>query len=74
MHKQAQGAAEAANCASDQGKFWEYHDKLFENQRALAVANLKQYAGDLELDTEEFNSCLDSGKFTADVNEDARHA
>jgi protein-disulfide isomerase len=70
MHKDAQGAAEAANCAGDQDKFWEYHDKLFENQRALATDSLKQYAVDLELDTEQFNGCLDSGKYTADVKTD----
>ena len=74
MHKEAQGAAEAANCASDQGKFWEYHDKLFENQRALAIDQLKEYATALELDSEQFNDCLDSGKYTEDVKADARHA
>jgi len=47
MHNNAQGAAEAARCAQDQGKFWEYHDKLFANQQALAAENLKQYAADL---------------------------
>lgn len=72
MHKDAQAAAEAANCAGDQDKFWEYHDKLFENQRALTVDSLKQYAVDLQLDGEAFNGCLDSGKYTADVQEDMR--
>ena len=47
MHNMAQKAAEAAECAREQGKFWEMHDKLFENQRALAVDNLKQYGADL---------------------------
>jgi protein-disulfide isomerase len=74
MHKDAQGAAEAANCASDQDKFWEYHDKLFENQRALDVNSLKQYAIDLQLDTAQFDTCLDSGKHTEDVKKDALEA
>jgi protein-disulfide isomerase len=74
MHKDAQGAAEAANCASEQDKFWQYHDKLFENQRALAIDNLKQYAVDLQLDSEQFNGCLDSGKYTEDVKDDMLHA
>ena len=43
---------------------------MFENQRSLAEANLKQYAGDLQLDTDAFNSCLSAGKFRADVNQD----
>ena len=70
MHAQAQGAAEAAQCANAQGKFWEYHDKLFENQKALEAASLKQYAADLGLATETFNTCLDSGQFRSDVEAD----
>jgi protein-disulfide isomerase len=57
-------------CANDQGKFWEYHDKLFENQRALQADQLKQYAADLGLDADSFNSCFDSGKFKSAVTED----
>jgi protein-disulfide isomerase len=72
FHQDAQLAAEAANCARDQGKFWEYHDKLFANQRAIKEPNLKQYAADLQLDTEAFNSCLASGKFTDQVKTDQR--
>jgi protein-disulfide isomerase len=70
MHPNAQKAAEASLCAKEQGKFWEMHDKLFGNQRALAVDNLKQYAADLELDTEQFNSCLDDAKYADAVAED----
>lgn len=73
MRKDAHGAAEAANCASDQDKFWEYHDKLFENQRALSVENLKKYAVDLQLDSRQFNACLDSGKYTEDVQGDVQN-
>lgn len=68
-HGESHMAAEAARCAGEQGKFWEYHDKLFlnqkgENQKAFAAANLKKFAGDLGLDQSKFNSCLDSGKYT----------
>ena len=70
MHKDAQTAHEAAQCAHEQGKFWDFHDELFKNQRALGAANLKQYAANLGLDTEKFNACYDSGKFTKDVNDD----
>jgi len=61
IHPLAQKAAEASVCAQNQGKFWEYHDKLFENQQALEIANLKSYATQLGLNTAQFNTCLDSG-------------
>ena len=70
MHKDAQLAHEAAQCANAQGKFWEYHDKLFANQRALKEPQLKEYAAALNLDTNAFNSCLDSGEFREDVTKD----
>jgi len=70
FHQYAQKAAEAAECADDQGKFWEYHDKLFENQQALDTSNLKQYAKDLGLDSAQFDSCLDSGKYELEVKKD----
>ena len=72
FHDRAQPAAEAAQCANEQGKFWEYHDKLFENQRALQDANLRQYAVDLGLNAESFGECLDSGRFRDDVAQDMR--
>jgi protein-disulfide isomerase len=58
-------AAEASECANDQGKFWEYHDKLFENQHGenqgdFSIDNLKRFAQELGLDTQSFNLCLDS--------------
>jgi len=72
MHGQAHQAAEAAQCANSQGKFWQYHDKLFENQRALQPDNLKQYAQELGLDGDKFATCLDSGEFRAEVDEDQK--
>lgn len=66
IHPQAQKAAEAAECAHAQGRFWEYHDTLFENPRALGVADLKGHARSVGLDEAEFDACLDGGE-TEDV-------
>ena len=70
LHPQAQKAAEAAQCAFDQGKFWEYHDRLFQNQGLLDDASLKAHATALGLDASAFNTCLDSGKYTQEVQKD----
>jgi len=70
MHANALKAAEASECADDQGKFWEYHDLLFKNQTALDVDSLKGYAASLGLDTAAFNECLDSDKYTEEVGKD----
>ena len=61
-------AAYAAECANEQGKFWEYHDKLYtewfgENSGAYLRDNLKKYAAELKLDTQRFNACLDSDRY-----------
>lgn len=79
MGQESFDAAEASECAADQDAFWEYHDLLFErqsgeNRGAYAVENLKQFAADLGLDTEAFNECLDSGKYTQVVQEQTRTA
>ena len=70
FHANARPAAEAAHCANAQGKFWEYHGTLFNNQSALATADLKRYAGELGLDQGKFDSCLDGGTFKAEVEKD----
>lgn len=72
-------SAEAARCAADQNKFWEYHDYLYEkqngeNEGAFADANLKQFAKDLKLNGSEFNSCFDSGKYKQKLSEDITKA
>ena len=67
IHPDAVKASEAAHCAGDQGKYWEYHDVLFSRQRELQIDRLKQYAADLRLNTTGFNQCLDSGKHAAKV-------
>ena len=68
-HSRAAPAAEAALCAHEEGQFWPYHDRLFENQGALGTENLKQVAADLGLDTTKFNECVDSGEFRTAVQE-----
>ena len=69
-HPEALVAAEAAQCAHDQGKFWEYHDVLFANQQALQRARLREYAAVVGLDERRFSACLDGGRFRADVERD----
>lgn len=74
IHPQAQKAAEAFECAGEQGKAYEMHDIIFENQSAMSVANLKSYAGQLGLNQNQFDSCLDDGKYASKVNQQARDA
>ncbi len=63
MHQFAKPAAIAAEAAHSQGKFWEFHDKLFANQTKLTLNDLKQYAKDVGLDTAQFEKDLvDPGK------------
>jgi protein-disulfide isomerase len=61
IHKHAEMAAEAAQAAGAQGKFWEMHDLLFENQSALKLDNLVRYAGQLNLDVDRFKRELKDG-------------
>jgi protein-disulfide isomerase len=68
-HPQAPKAAEAAHCAGEQGKYWEFHARLFANQGALQVPQLKETATGLRLDRAAFDQCLDSGKYEARVRE-----
>lgn len=70
FHPEAQKSAEASECAAEQGKFWEMHDKLFENQEILSIPNYKTWATEIGIDTAKFNDCLDSGKYAAKIQED----
>ena len=74
IHPFAQKAAEASLCAGEQGKFWEYHDKLFENQASLDIASLKTYASQISLNTAQFNSCLDDSKYKTEVSKETAQA
>lgn len=70
-------SAEAAYCANDQGKFWEFHDYLYqhqgaENSGAFSKKNLKSFAATLGLNTSSFNSCLDSDKYAQKVADDKK--
>jgi len=73
MHANAQKAAEAARCAGEQGKFWDYHNLLF-SDRKLQPDDLKQEATTLKLDAAKFDECLDSGKEAASVDQDRNEA
>ncbi|MEK6866027.1 MAG: DsbA family protein, partial [Thermoproteota archaeon] len=72
-------AAAASECAHEQDKYWEYHDALFENQGVWnnveitsAITVFKGFATELDLNQEQFNSCLDSGKYIEEVSNDLR--
>jgi protein-disulfide isomerase len=70
QHADARKAAEAAEAAREQGKYWEYATVLFRNQSALGVDKLRQYATEIGLDRTRFDSSLDSGKFADKVQRD----
>lgn len=70
QHTQAFKAAEAAEAAREQGKYWEYVEVLLRNQSALEVAKLKDYASELKLDRARFDQALASGKFVDTVQRD----
>jgi len=77
--EKSEWAAEAARCANDQGKFWEFHDKIFQdrynagNTDVYEKDNLKRIAQDLGLDADEFNQCLDSEKYALLVKEETQN-
>ena len=70
FHNNAENAAMGAECAGDQGKFWEMHRAMFANQSKLAPADLTETAGGLGLDKDKFKACLDSGRHRAGVQKD----
>ncbi len=74
-HPNALPAANAAECANEQGKFWEMHDKLFSAQDVWSQSDksadvLKGYAKELRLDTKKFNSCFDTQKYNDEIKKD----
>jgi protein-disulfide isomerase len=70
MHSNAMPAARAALAAGKQGKFWEMHDKLFANQRALTPENIKQYAQEIGLDMAKFEQDMASPEVQQQINEE----
>ena len=70
IHPHAFQAAEAANCAGDQGAYWEMHDLLFANQSKLDADSLRSYAAGLNLNINQFNECMDSHKYVDEIRKD----
>ncbi len=70
FHANAQKAAEAAECAGEQDKYWEMHDMIFEQGVQGGVAGFKQYAKSLSLNSAKFDTCLDSGAMTTETQKD----
>lgn len=70
IHVNAKQAAEAANCANEQGVFWEYHDKLFSMELGLGSEAYKNYASQLQLDEDAFQECMESGRYLEEVQSD----
>ncbi len=74
MHKQAEPAARAALAAHKQGKFWEYHDRLFQNSSNLKDETYAKLAADLGLDVDRFNADMASGEIAAQLQTDMEQA
>jgi protein-disulfide isomerase len=74
IHPNAFKASEAANCAGEQGKYWEMHDRLFSNQNALAAQQLPSHAEAVGLDAGKFKTCLESGKYASKIRKDLADA
>lgn len=74
IHARAQPAAEAAACAGDQGKFWDFHHRVFENNRQLSDEDLERYAVDAGLEMEDFRQCVAERKFQQAVEADSAAA
>ena len=74
IHPHARPAHEAARCAGAQGRYWEYHDLLFEKQPAFRREDLLAYASTLGLDRAVFTRCVDERRFASDVDADMEQA
>jgi len=74
MHQNAMNASRAALAAGKQGKFWEMHDKIFANQRALSSDNLKQYAQEIGLNVAKFEKDMASPEVQKQIDEDTKLA
>ena len=74
IHPEAQPAAEAADCAGEQGRYYDFHDKLFSGQVELSSAAYTQYAQELGLDEVKFKDCVSSQRFKSEVTADYQFA
>lgn len=74
IHPEAVPAAEASECAADQGKFWEFVDLAFDRQQQLGSGTYSAIARELGLDSGSFESCLSSGKYTSKVRDHGSQA
>jgi protein-disulfide isomerase len=74
IHANAIPAAHAANCALEQGNFWDYHDKLFSMELGLSPDAYREYASQLGMDEEQFQECIDSGRHQEEVQADFEFA
>jgi len=74
IHQEARDAGEASECAADQGKFWPYHDVIFDNTRRLKPEHLEEYAKKLKLNTRTFNKCFRGKKYAKRVQQDIEDA
>ncbi len=74
IHPNAGEAAEAANCANEQGKFWQFHDLLFLASQGLGRQAYEAYAGEINLDLEAFKTCLDEKRYADEVTADYEFA
>lgn len=70
LHPNAFLAAEANHCAAEQNRAWDMHDRLFANQQKLTKDDLAGYADSMGLDSAKFKSCLDSGRYAAEVRKE----
>lgn len=73
IHPLARKAGEAQECAGEQDKFWEYSDLLFANQSSINEAYFSKLAGEIDLDINDFDACLESGKFAQKVSDDLKY-
>jgi len=74
IHGDAQSAAEAADCAGEQGAYWKFHDALFSEKYGLGLDAYRKYAADLGLNADALIACVNEGRYTAEVNADASFA
>ena len=77
IHPEAAVAANAVQCAADQGKYWQFHDKVFREQDnrgddiiRFKIADLKKWGADIKLDTAAFNACIDAARYKDEVSKD----